>query len=109
MAKYYGKIGYGKSVEDPPNSGIWVEKITEVLYFGDVDRDVTQLGPGIDLNDDISISNTISVVADDYLNNNFADIKYVEWAGTLWTLKNVEVQRPRLVLSLGKVYNGPTA
>jgi hypothetical protein len=108
MARYFGEVGYGDSVETPDNSGVWVDVITEVEYFGDVIRDTRKLESGENLNDDISVGNSISIVADDYANNHFYKIKYVRWQGILWTVTSVEVRSPRLILSLGSVYNGPT-
>lgn len=108
MARFYGKVGYGDTVESPAGSGVWVDTITEIPYFGDVIRNTRKLDSGEKLNDDISVSNSISIVADDQAVKHFFQIKYVRWAGVLWTVTNVEVKSPRLVLSLGKVYNGPT-
>lgn len=109
MAKFYGEIGYGESVETPPDSGVFKDVITERKYFGDVLRNTRKLDTGEKLNDDISVSNSISIVADPYAHEHFFMIKYVKWAGTLWTVSDVEVQIPRLILRIGKVYNGPTA
>jgi hypothetical protein len=106
MARFYGKIGYGEAVETSP--GVWVDEIVEYSYFGDVIRNTRQLQPGEYLNDEISVENSISVVADAYANEHFFAIRYVEWAGALWTVSTVEVQSPRLILRLGGVYNGPT-
>lgn len=106
MARFYGKIGYGEAAETSP--GVWVDDIVEYSYFGDVVRNTRQLQPGEYLNDDISVENSISVIADAYANEHFFAIRYVEWAGALWTVSNVEVQSPRLILRLGGVYNGPT-
>jgi hypothetical protein len=108
MAKFYGEVGYGDSVETPIDSGVWVDVINEVPYFGDVIRNTRKLEPGESLNDDIIVNNSISVVADDYAINHFFKIKYVRWSGTLWTVKTIEVKSPRLIMSLGSVYNGPT-
>lgn len=108
MAKFYGRIGYGESVEDPADSGIWVDQITERSYFGDVVRNTRQLRQGDNLNQDLNVRNQISIVADAYANDHFFAIRYLEWAGTLWTVTDVEVQAPRLILTLGEVYNGPT-
>lgn len=108
MARFYGEVGYGDTVESPAGSGVWKDSITEVSYFGDVVRNTRKLDSGEKLNDDISVSNSISIVADDQAIKHFFKIKYVRWAGTLWTVTNVEVKSPRLVLSLGSVYNGPT-
>lgn len=106
MARFFGRIGYGGTVENAP--GIWVDVITERLYYGDVIRNARNLREGENLNVDLSVQNSISIVADAYANNNFFAIRYVEWAGTLWTVTSVEVQSPRLLLRLGEVYNGPT-
>jgi hypothetical protein len=109
MAKFSGRVGYGDTVEEPPGSGVWVDHIVEYSYFGDIIRDTRRLDQGDHLNKDLSVSNSISIVADEYANEHFFAIRYVEWAGTLWTVPTVEVQRPRLILRLGGVYNGPTA
>lgn len=108
MAKYFGKIGYGETIEDPPNSGIRVDQITEKEYYGDLLKTSRSLNTSSAVIGDISISNSISVIADAYAIENFMHIRYIEWAGTLWTVTNIEVLRPRLILTLGGVYNGPT-
>ena|SRR5688572_5597849 len=110
MAKYYGKVGYaGESVETAP--GVWTEQIVERSYYGDVTRNTRKLEEGEKVNNDISVGNSISIVADEYALNHFFAIRYVEWAGSRWTVTDVEVQRPRLILRLKGVYHGqpPTA
>jgi hypothetical protein len=107
MAKFHGVIGYGESVEKSP--GKWVDDIVEYSYYGDVIRNARYLKEGEQgVNNDISVGNSISIVADAYANEHFFAIRYVEWAGALWTVNMVEVQSPRLLLRLGGVYNGPT-
>ena len=106
MTRFYGKIGYGESVETAP--GVWVDQIVEYLYYGDVFRNARNLKEGEHLNPDLTVQNSISIVADAYANEHFFAIRYVEWAGTLWTVSSVEVQSPRLLLRLGEVYNGQT-
>lgn len=105
MARFYGRVGYGEPIEMAP--GVWVDEIIEYSYFGDVIRNARNLREGENLNFDLSVQNSISIVADAYANEHFFAIRYVEWAGTLWTVTNVEVQSPRLLLWLGGVYNGP--
>jgi hypothetical protein len=105
VARYFGKVGYGTSVEKKP--GVWEDVIIEKPYFGDVLRNIRQLREGERVNGDLSVNNSISIVADAYANANFFAIRYVEWAGTLWTVSDVEVRSPRLLLTLGGVYNGP--
>lgn len=107
MAKFFGVVGYGETVETSP--GVWADNIIEREYYGDVTYTLRRLQEADKLNDDIVTSNAISIVADPYANENFTAIRYVEWAGTLWTVNTVEVNSPRLLLRLGGVYNGPTA
>lgn len=106
MARFFGRIGYGENVETTP--GVWVDEIVERSYFGDVIRNARNLREGENLNPDLNVQNSISILADAYANEHFFAIRYIEWAGTLWTVKSVEVQSPRLLLRLGEVYNGPT-
>lgn len=106
MARFYGEIGYGESVETVP--GVWEDVITEQAYRGDVLRNTRRLEKGEGLNSDITVSNSISIVADAYANEHFHAMRYVNWMGTRWIITTVEVQRPRLILQLGGVYNGPT-
>lgn len=108
MARFYGEVGYAvETVETPPNSGVWVDSITEFPYQGDIIRKSRNLENNDKVNDDITVSNSISVVADQYAIDHFFNIKYVKWDGVRWAVTNVEVQRPRLILTLGTVYNGP--
>jgi hypothetical protein len=109
MAKFYGEIGYGVSTEIPAGGGVYVDVITEVSYYGDVVKTARRLQSGENLNDDITVSNTISVVADEYAFAHFFAIRYIRWEGVLWKVTNVEIQSPRLLLTLGSVYNGPVA
>jgi hypothetical protein len=107
MTRFYGAIGYGNAIENPSGSGIWVDDIVEYSYYGDVVRNIRRLEPGENLNDNISVQNSISVVADSYAEQNFFAIRYIEWNGFKWTVTSVEVRPPRLILSLGEPYNGP--
>jgi hypothetical protein len=106
--KYHGKIGYGETVESPPNSGIWIEHIVEKAKYGDVTRNTRTNSEGQHLNNDLTVGNSISIVADDYDNVNVGNIRYITYMGKRWTVINFTVERPRIVLMLGKVYNGPS-
>ena len=107
MAKFFGTIGYGEAQETVP--GIHKDVITERPYYGDVLRNTRKLMDGEKVNNDISVSNLISIVSDEYANEHFFAIRYISWQGALWLVTDVEVQSPRLLLRLGGVYNGPTA
>jgi len=106
MAKFFGKVGYGIAVETV--AGVWKDVITEYPYYGDILRISRQLENGTKVNNDISVGNSISIVADAFANAHFFAMRYVEWAGVLWIVSKVDVQSPRLILTLGGVYNGPT-
>ena len=103
MSKFYGAVGYAKTVETSP--GVSVEQITERNYYGDVVRNTRRLQSADKVNDDINISNEISIVADPYANDHFYAIRYVVFQGAKWKVSNVDVQYPRLILSLGGLYN----
>lgn len=107
MAKFYGVIGYGESVEKA--DGVWEDVITERKYYGDVLRNTRKLSEGENLNSNLTVGNLISVVADAYAYQNFFAIRYISWMGALWTVSDVEVKAPRLQFRLREVYNGPTA
>lgn len=103
MAKWFGKIGFAETVEIRP--GIWEEQITERNYYGDLVRNTRRLQSTDKLNDDIDISNEISIIADPYANQNFYSMRYVEFMGAKWKISNVEVSFPRLTLTIGGLYN----
>lgn len=105
MAKYHGKIGYAIAKEEPANSGVWVEKIEEKESSGDVIKSTRRLQSSEYIADDITVSNEISIIADPFANGNFHSIRYATFMGVKWKVTNVEVQYPRLLLSLGGVYN----
>lgn len=104
MAKYYGAIGYASSVETEP--GIWEESITEREAVGDMLENIRSLENSGEVNDNISISNRISIVADPYAIQNFHTMRYATYLGIKWKVKSVNVNYPRLILSLGGVWNG---
>lgn len=104
MAKFYGVIGYAKTVN--PKPGVHKEEITEKMYQGDLIRNTRRLQSTDQLNDNINVANEISIIADPFANENFHSMRYVEFMGAKWKITNVEVQYPRLILSIGGVYNG---
>lgn len=104
MAKFYGVIGYAETEETAP--GVWSEQIIERKYYGEVIRNARRLQSSDKVNDDININNEVSIVADPYAINNFHSMRYVEFMGAKWKVSNVEVQYPRLLLTLGGLYNG---
>jgi len=107
MAKFYGPIGYiTEQVETSP--GVWSGQVVERSYSGDVIKNSTGVQEGESLNDDLTVNNRLSIVADPYAYTKFQSMAYVKWMGALWKIASVEVLRPRLILSIGGKYNGPT-
>lgn len=104
MAKWFGVIGFAETVETVP--GVWKEQIVERSYYGDLGRNTRRLQSTDQLNDEINVANEISIVADPYANQNFHAMRYAEFMGARWKVSNVDVQYPRLVLTVGGVYHG---
>lgn len=104
MAKFYGLIGYAIPEESAP--GVWEDRIVEHSYYGDVIRNKRKLQSSSQLNDNIVVSNEISIISDPFANENFHYMKYIVYMGVKWKVSDIEVSYPRLVLTLGEVYNG---
>ena len=101
--KYSGAIGFGGTYEIRP--GVWTDNIQEMHFFGEVFKNtVRQEGSG-QVNDNLNINNRISIVANPFALQNFHTIKYAIYMGTKWKVTNVEVEYPRLILTLGGVWN----
>lgn len=104
MAKFYGKVGYGISKETAP--GVWVDEIVERPYYGELVRNTRKMQMSDKVIDDINIANEISILADPFARDNFQYIRYVEFMGVKWKVTTIDVQFPRLILSIGGLYNG---
>ena len=89
MSKFYGAIGYSVTEEIRP--GVWGEKITVRDYYGDVIRNTRQYQS-----------------SDPFAYANFHSMRFIEYMGAKWKISNVEVQYPRLILTVGGVYNEQT-
>jgi hypothetical protein len=109
--RFHGTVGYAADEQTAP--GVWDEAITERTYYGDVIRNSRRLGPPStvppETNSEISLENSFSVLGDAYAYENFMKMRYVLWEGSYWAITTVEVQRPRLILTIGGLWNGNTA
>ena len=104
MGKWFGKIGYAVTAETEP--GVWEEQIVERDYYGDMTSDRRKRQNSQGVNDDLSLSNVISIIADPFAYENCSYMAYAEIMGAKWKISDVEVQDPRLILTIGGVYNG---
>lgn len=103
MAKYYGKIGFATQEKTAP--GIWEEKIVEQPYSGDTIKRYLNNSSGNTINTEVTINNDFSIIADPYACKNFPFIVYVTYMGVKWEVTSVTPEYPRLILSVGGVYN----
>lgn len=108
MAKFSGKIGYAEIVDSIERPGIWTEEIIERNHYGDVVKDYKKYESNTNhLNDTLIISNKLSIIADSFIINNAHKIRYVIFNNTRWNVVSLELNRPRILISIGGVYNGP--
>lgn len=107
MAKYYGMIGFGKTVEtDPENRpGVYEPVIEEHPYYGDILSNNRRYDRGDGLNDDLGVRNEFSILADPFAMENFKDMRYLTWLGSKWKITDVKVDFPRMTLSVGGIWN----
>lgn len=104
MSKFFGKVGFVIMQETAPD--VFREETVERDYYGDVTKNVRRYQNTSNLNDDLNVSNTISILADPFAIQNFHALRYVHFMDADWKVTDVEVQYPRLNLTIGGVYNG---
>lgn len=104
MAKWFGKIGY--AITSETESGIWEPTIVEKEYYGDLTTDRRKRQNSGEVNDNINLANVISIIADPFAIQNCSYMAYAEVMGARWKISDIEVQYPRLILTVGGVYNG---
>ncbi len=112
MARFHGNVGFIRTIEyDPINHpSVWKEVPTERTYYGDVLKNTRRWeNSPRGSNENLVINNTISIIADSFANENMGAMRYVRFKGDLWEITNVEIQRPRIILTIGGLYNGPNA
>ena len=103
MAKFYGEVGYLERVKTAP--GIYESEIKTKNYYGNVIQRKSQWQAGENLDDDIVINQVISILADPFAYSNFSKMRYVVWQGVKWKIKGIDVLQPRIILTIGGVYN----
>lgn len=104
MAKFFGKIGFSKTIETA--SGVFEDSIDPREYYGDIERQGRRWENSENINDDLVVNNYVSVLADDFAYENIGNMKWVEFLGSKWKIKSVEMEYPRIKITLGGVWNG---
>lgn len=106
MNKYYGKIGFVESVKtDDDDSDVYTEQTTERYYYGDITEKGSRWQNSQYLLDNKLVTIKFSILADPYAYEHFSAIKYIEWYNKKWKVTNIDIQYPRLVLTIGDLYN----
>lgn len=106
--KFHGKVGFALgSVETKP--GIWEQSYDEKTYYGDFLKDSRNWEKSESINDNLIVTNRISILADQYAYKNLGAMRYIELYGKRWSIRSVEINRPRLVLTLGGVFTDEQA
>ena len=105
MARFYGKVGFGQTHDN--GNGVHSVDIYYRFYHGDEVQNYRSTDNSQQVNSEFRTSTLISIMSDSHANENLSAIRYAEWHGTLWEVTGVDTQRPRLLLRLGGVYNGP--
>ena len=103
MAKFHGIVGYVETRETKP--GVFEPVSTKKVYKGDIISKFGRTQASEQLNDDINVTNQISIVADEYAYKHFSSIRFIQYMGSFWKVNSVEVKHPRLILSIGGLYN----
>lgn len=108
MAKYFGRVGFAISVEEDPENepGVFSDKTVEKFYSGDTIRQMSRWDNSQQVNDNLNVNCQFSILSDPFAEQNFHSIKYIEYIGALWKVTSIEVQYPRLLLTVGGIYNG---
>lgn len=107
MARFFGAVGFSEGQVEKQR-GRFVDVVVEHNYYGDIVRNTRQLETGEKINNDLSVNNSISILADAYAREHFFAMRYVRWAGVRWIVSEVDASsHPRLILRLGGIYNGP--
>jgi hypothetical protein len=104
MAKFHGKVGFITYVES--EGSVYKECVTEKGYYGDVIRLSRRYAPSETINDDLTLNAEISIVADAFAYQNFQSLRYVNYQGANWEVTSAAVERPRIIMQIGGVYNG---
>lgn len=103
--KYYGKVGFWKDDKEV-RPGVYKPDIEERPYTGDIVRAGQRWNSASQQNDNITVNNRISIIADVYLNKNLSSVRYLTYMGCPWKVNSIEINYPRIIFEIGGAWNG---
>ena len=104
MARFSGLVGYVPQQETTP--GVWTPVENPRKMKGDIIRQSSTNASSGNLNDDVTLNHRISLIGDAYAFDNYFNIKWIKIDTMKWKVVNIEIERPRIIISLGGVWNG---
>jgi hypothetical protein len=104
MSKFAGLVGYVTQEESAP--GVWTQVDKTSKMKGDIIRQSSSSQNGDKINSDVALSHRVSLLGDSYAFNNYFAIKWIQIDGRKWQVTSVELQRPRIILTVGGLWNG---
>lgn len=102
MARYFGGIGF--AVQEETRPGVWEDVIEERPYKGEVLHSGRRWDASENINDNVTLTNRFSIVSDAYLYSHIPAMRYLKYHGTKFKITSVEIDRPRVTISVGGVY-----
>lgn len=104
MSRFAGLVGYVTQEETVP--GVWSPVDKSVMMKGDIIRQSSSVQNDSKVNSDITLNHRVSLMGDAYAFDNYYDLKWITISGRKWEVSSVEMQRPRLIVTVGGLYNG---
>lgn len=105
---FHDKVGF-LLYDDNVQTGISKKVPVEKPYYGTVLEHSRRWSPNDHPNDDLTLANQIKITANGYAFKHIRYIAYVHYMGGYWKVDSIRVQSPNIILSIGGVWNGPTA
>lgn len=102
--KYSGKVGYAVQTETAP--GVWTKEIKEVHMYGDTLSYGAQPVSSDKVNQDVALSNEISLMGNPIIFENLSTLEYLILSGIKWEITSINLDPPRIKVALGGVWNG---
>lgn len=96
-------------VEDPQHPGVFSDSMKEIPVTGLLLREGQYPNRSVEGTvTNVALQNRISIVMDSRIEKHIFNIRWATFEGVKFAVTSIEVKRPRIVLTLGGVYNEST-